>query len=122
MCFLLNIGLGGGVLYASYRSPKVDFYASSWQIPLGISSFAITAAIVNFAYLGHVSENLNIPIDKLPISGIGWVLKRSHVRSLPLRLEYLAFSAILVYYFLLYDANSRNRYFGLNIKSLAIST
>lgn len=67
--YLLNIGFGSGVLFASHRSKDAKIIGVSWKIPLFITFVAVCAAMINFAYLGHVAEILNKPIDELPVSG-----------------------------------------------------
>ncbi len=67
--FMLALGIGGNILFSSYRKESEDIYKSSLWIPLMTIMFGILCAIINFSYLGHFSYKANIPIDKLPLSG-----------------------------------------------------
>lgn len=67
--YVLNIGMGGNIIFSSYRSEKEDIYYSSFWLPILTILFGVLCAIINFSYLGHFSYLVNIPIEKLPLSG-----------------------------------------------------
>jgi SNF family Na+-dependent transporter len=67
--YVLNIGMGGNIIFSSYRSEKEDIYYSSFWLPMLTILFGVLCAIINFSYLGHFSYIVNIPIEKLPLSG-----------------------------------------------------
>jgi SNF family Na+-dependent transporter len=66
---MLALGIGGNILFASYRKENEDIYQSSLWIPIMTVLFGILCAFINFSYLGHFSYLIDIPIDKLPLSG-----------------------------------------------------
>jgi len=61
--------MGGNIIFSSYRSEKEDIYYSSFWLPILTILFGVLCAIINFSYLGHFSYLVNIPIEKLPLSG-----------------------------------------------------
>ncbi len=67
--FMLALGIGGNILFASYRKENEDIYLSSFWIPVVTILFGVLCAVINFSYLGHFSYLANIPIDQLPLSG-----------------------------------------------------
>ena len=67
--FMLALGAGGNILFASYRKENEDIYLSSFWIPVVTILFGVLCAVINFSYLGHFSYLANIPIDQLPLSG-----------------------------------------------------
>lgn len=67
--FMLGIGLGGNILFASYRNECEDVYLSSYMIPLMTVGCGMLCSIINFCFLGHVSFVSKIPIDNLPLKG-----------------------------------------------------
>ena len=67
--FMLGLGLGGNILFASYRNETEDIYFSSYMIPLMTVGCGMMCSIINFCFLGHVSFISNIPIDNLPLKG-----------------------------------------------------
>jgi SNF family Na+-dependent transporter len=67
--FMLSLGTGGNILFASYRKDNEDVYRSSLWIPVMTVLFGVLCAFINFSYLGHFSYLIGIPIEKLPLSG-----------------------------------------------------
>lgn len=67
--FMLSLGLGGNILFSSYRRENEDIYFSSFWIPTITVIFAIMCAVINFCFLGHVSHLVGISIDDLPLKG-----------------------------------------------------
>jgi len=61
--------MGGNIIFSSYRKEKEDIYFSSFWLPVITILFGLLCAIINFSYLGHFSYLVNIPIEKLPLSG-----------------------------------------------------
>lgn len=61
--------MGGNMIFSSYRKEKEDIYFSSFWLPMLTIIFGILCAIINFSYLGNFSYVVNIPIEKLPLSG-----------------------------------------------------
>jgi SNF family Na+-dependent transporter len=67
--FMLGLGLGGNILFASYRNENEDIYFSSYMIPLMTIGCGMLCSIINFCYLGHVSFISKVAIDDLPLKG-----------------------------------------------------
>ncbi len=67
--FMISIGIGCNILFSSFRKENEDIYVSSFWIPTLTVIFGIMCSIINFSYLGHFSYLVNIPLDKLPLSG-----------------------------------------------------
>lgn len=68
--FMLALGFGGNIILASYRREHEDIYLSSFWIPTITFFFGLLCAFINFAFLGHFSYLVNIPIEQLPLSGV----------------------------------------------------
>lgn len=66
---MLGLGLGGNVLFASYKKENEDIYVSAFWIPIITMMFAVMCAVINFCYLGHLSYLINVNIEDLPLVG-----------------------------------------------------
>ncbi len=82
---MLSMGLGGNILFASYRRENEDIYFSSFLIPVLTVLFAIMCAVINFSFLGHLSHLINVPIDDLPLKGtdLAFITYPSAISMLP---------------------------------------
>jgi len=68
--FVLSLGFGGNILFASYRNVSENVYGSSVRIPILTIGCGFLSATINFSFLGHLSYLTNTPIEELPLSGI----------------------------------------------------
>jgi solute carrier family 6 amino acid transporter-like protein 5/7/9/14 len=67
--FMISIGIGGNILFSSYRRENEDIYFSSFWIPVCTVGCGLLCSLINFSYLGHLSYILKIPIQELPLKG-----------------------------------------------------
>jgi SNF family Na+-dependent transporter len=67
--YMLGIGYGVNILFATSRKQDENVYVSSFWIPIITAGFGMVCAIVNFSFLGHLSKISGIPINELPIAG-----------------------------------------------------
>jgi SNF family Na+-dependent transporter len=67
--YMLGIGYGANILFATSRKQDEHVYLSSFWIPMITVGFGMICAIVNFSFLGHLSKLSGIPIAELPIVG-----------------------------------------------------
>jgi SNF family Na+-dependent transporter len=83
--FMLNLGMGGNILFANYRKDNEDVYLSSFWIPIITVICGIMCAVINFCYLGHLSYLINVPIDDLPLKGtdLAFITYPSAISLLP---------------------------------------
>lgn len=66
---MLSLGVGATILISKYRKKSENVINSSVIIPSFTILFGMMCALVNFCFLGHLSKEIGIPIDKLPIQG-----------------------------------------------------
>jgi SNF family Na+-dependent transporter len=66
---MLSLGIGGNIFFSTFRKDNEDVYQSSLWIPIITVLFGLLCSIINFAYLGHFSYLVDIPIEQLPLSG-----------------------------------------------------
>ncbi len=67
--YMLGIGYGVNILFATSRKQDENVYVSSFWIPMITAGFGLLCAVINFSFLGHLSKISGIPINKLPIAG-----------------------------------------------------
>jgi solute carrier family 6 (neurotransmitter transporter) member 14 len=67
--FMLSLGTGGNIFFSTFRKENEDVYLSSFWIPVITFLFGLLCSVINFAYLGHFSYLVEIPIEQLPLSG-----------------------------------------------------
>lgn len=67
--FMLTLGIGGNIMFSSYRNENEDIYFSSFWVPIITVGCGMLCALINFSYLGHLAFISDTPISDLPLSG-----------------------------------------------------
>lgn len=67
--YLLNISFGANIYVAKYRSKSDRLYNSSLFVVWATVIIGLLTSVINFCYLGHLSHQTKVPIDKLPLGG-----------------------------------------------------
>ena len=84
--FTIGLGEGANISISKYRKKEENLISSSMLMPLFMILFALLCCLVNFSFLGHLSHELNISIEELPIEGanLAFITYPSAIAMLPI--------------------------------------
>ena len=67
--YMISLGIGCNILFATSRKESDNIFTSSFWVPIITVSCGTLCAIINFCFIGHLSHITNIPINNLPLKG-----------------------------------------------------
>lgn len=68
--FQYSVGIGGQIVFASFRPTKKKVYKSAFLICIINGLTSILGSLVVFGYLGYYIEVNNLTFEELPIKGL----------------------------------------------------
>ena len=120
--YMISLGIGCNILFATSRKENENVFTSSFWVPIITVSCGTLCSIINFCFIGHLSYITNIPINNLPLKGtdLAFITYPAILNSIP----YSNFWALLFFIMLItlgIDSQVKLSLFSLVITKYALN-